>query len=117
MISEKVCKVLRLNGFIFNLRKTFKNWIIIPVSQGDVEPETNWRRRTMFHEVRVLSPQGQLKEVIPSNNLSQLFWHSFRQAEDKISLTSTGRGKVPRWVKDKLDMEYAETYDTTMSAS
>jgi hypothetical protein len=69
----------------------------------------------MFHEVRVLSPKGELKEVIPSDNLSDKYWENFEQAENKISLTSTGRGKVPRWVKEKLDMEYAESYDTTMN--
>ena len=68
----------------------------------------------MFHEVRVLSPEGNLKEVIPSNNLSDKYWKNFAQAEDQISLTSTGRGKVPKWVKDRLDMEYAEFYDTNM---
>ena len=71
----------------------------------------------MFHEVRILTPQGQLKEVIPSINLSNAYWKNFEQAENQISLTSTGRGKVPRWVKDKLDMEYAESYDTTMTMS
>jgi len=70
----------------------------------------------MFHEVRVLSPKGEVKEVIPSDNLSDAYWQNFEQAENKISLTSTGRGKVPRWVKEKLDMEYAEAYDTTMNS-
>ena len=69
----------------------------------------------MFHEVRVLTPRGELKELIPSNNLSQRYWKNFEQAEDQISLTSTGRGKVPRWVKEKLDMDYAESYDTNMT--
>ena len=69
----------------------------------------------MFHEVRVLSPKGDLKEVIPSKNLSEKYWKHFEQAEDQISLTSTGRGKVPKWVKERLDMEYAESYDTNMT--
>ncbi len=71
----------------------------------------------MFHEVRVLTPQGEVKEVIPSNNLSNSYWKNFEQSENQISLTSTGRGKVPRWVKEKLDMEYAESFDTTMAFS
>lgn len=68
----------------------------------------------MFHEVRIFNPNGDLKQVVPSKDLSRSYWKNFEIAEDQISLTNTGRAKVPRWIKDHLDVEFHESYDSNI---
>ena len=68
----------------------------------------------MFHEVRIFNPDGELKQVVPSKDLSRAYWKNFEIAEDQISLTNTGRAKVPRWIKDHLDVEFLESYDSNI---
>jgi hypothetical protein len=62
----------------------------------------------MFYEVKVLDPKGNLKQVISANELRQTHWQNFREMEEKNQLTTTGRARVPRWVKDRLDVEFPD---------
>ena len=62
----------------------------------------------MFHEVKVFSQNGKLKKVVSSHELSQAYWKRFGNSEDKIGLTTTARANVPRWVKDRLDLEFPD---------
>lgn len=69
----------------------------------------------MFHEVRIFNPEGKIKKVVSGDQLSRMFWQQFRDAEDKVSLVTTGRAKVPTWVKQRLDQEYPEFFDFNLS--
>ncbi|MCH8158142.1 MAG: hypothetical protein IID18_10415 [Nitrospinae bacterium] len=62
----------------------------------------------MFHEVRILNPDGKIKQVVSSDKLSQLYWQQFMDGENNISLVSTGKARVPTWVKQHLDRKYPE---------
>ncbi len=62
----------------------------------------------MFYEMKVLDPKGNLKQVISANELRQTHWQNFREMEEKNQLTTTGRERVPRWVKDRLDVEFPD---------
>ncbi len=62
----------------------------------------------MFYEVRVKDPMGNVKQVITSQELRQAHWKNFKEMEEQNLLTSTGRDRVPRWVKDKLDVEFPD---------
>ncbi|MEE9259421.1 MAG: hypothetical protein V3U37_07730 [Nitrospinaceae bacterium] len=62
----------------------------------------------MFHEVKIFNSSGEIKKVIPSRELSKLHWDNFQRAEDSISLTTSGATRIPRWVKERLDIEYPE---------
>ena len=69
----------------------------------------------MFHEVRIFNPDGKIKQVVSSNKLSQLYWQQFMDGENNISLVSTGRAKVPTWVKRRLDQEYPDFFNMNFS--
>jgi hypothetical protein len=61
----------------------------------------------MFHKVKVFSPEGQIKKVVSSNELSAMHWKHFSDAENNVSLVSTGRASVPKLVKSHLDLKYS----------
>ncbi len=62
----------------------------------------------MLYQVRVLSEKGELKSTIPSDELSKLHWKNFQTMEDNITLTSSGRMGVPKWVRERLDLEHPD---------
>jgi hypothetical protein len=35
----------------------------------------------MFHEVRILSPEGDLKKIVPTQELSKAYWDSFNKIQ------------------------------------
>lgn len=61
----------------------------------------------MFHKVKILSPEGQIKKVVTSGELSAMHWQQFSDTENKSSLVSTGRASIPKWVKNHLDLKYS----------
>ena len=67
----------------------------------------------MFYNVRVLGPDGKIKKVINSGQLSNRHWKNFITMEGSMGLTTTGRPIVPSWLKKKLEMEYPEYRDPT----
>jgi hypothetical protein len=70
----------------------------------------------MFYEVKVLDPQGKLKQVISANELRQVHWQNFKEMEEKNQLTTTGRERVPRWVKERLDVEFPDLATTGLAS-
>ncbi|QPJ65203.1 MAG: hypothetical protein G3M78_07295 [Candidatus Nitrohelix vancouverensis] len=71
----------------------------------------------MFHPVKILKANGKTKQIIPSKSLSEQYWESFQKSENGISLVSNGRPQIPRWMKQKLDLEYPTHMDSTLSYS
>lgn len=65
----------------------------------------------MFHQVRILKPNGQVKAIISEEELSRTYWERFFKAEDSFSMVNTNGKNVPSWVKKRLDMEFVETAD------
>lgn len=66
----------------------------------------------MLYQVRVLNPKGDLKNTVPSDELHKLHWKNFQTAEDNITLTSSGRLGVPKWVRQRLDLEHPDPVDS-----
>lgn len=62
----------------------------------------------MFYDVRILNPDGKIKRILDSRELSKKHWENFRKMEDRICLTSSGTIKVPGWVKRRIEMQYPE---------
>lgn len=70
----------------------------------------------MFHDVKILNPQGKIKKVISKQELSARYWDEFYHAEANKTLNSNGRKQVPSWVKKKLDSEFAHVQTASLSA-
>ena len=70
----------------------------------------------MFHQVKIMNSEGKVKKVVPSGELSQRHWSNFQSSEDRISLTTSPTARVPRWVKEKLDMEFPSFYEMNASS-
>ena len=66
----------------------------------------------MFYEVRVFNPDGSVKKVVSRDELKQVHWDNFRKQEENMSLQNSERPRVPQWVKDTLDAEFIEFYDS-----
>lgn len=62
----------------------------------------------MFYDVKILDPQGEVKKIIPAQELSKKHWHAFQHEEANKTLNSGSRKQVPNWVKKKLDVDYAQ---------
>jgi len=60
----------------------------------------------MFYQVRIFSPEGKLADTIESEELSKKFWDEFYKTENNISLVSNGKTQTPRWVKERLDLQF-----------
>ncbi|PIQ96943.1 MAG: hypothetical protein COV67_06830 [Nitrospinae bacterium CG11_big_fil_rev_8_21_14_0_20_56_8] len=69
----------------------------------------------MFHPVKILKPDGTLSKIINSNQLSKMYWDTFKNEEGRVSLVNTGRSRVPRWVKERLDREYPSPSESNPS--
>lgn len=64
----------------------------------------------MFHSVRIFSPDGKIKKIIGSRELSTRHWKNFATSENEMTLTTTGQIKTPSWMKKKLEQEYPDYY-------
>jgi len=62
----------------------------------------------MFYDVKVLNPDGTMKKVITSTELQTNHWEKFRKAEESLSLQTSERRKVPRWIKEVLDLQFPD---------
>ena len=62
----------------------------------------------MFYDVKILDPQGKVKQIIPGQELGKRYWKAFRIAEANNTLNSSGNQRVPNWVKKRLDTEYGQ---------
>ncbi|KMP11563.1 hypothetical protein UR09_01190 [Candidatus Nitromaritima sp. SCGC AAA799-A02] len=60
----------------------------------------------MFHEVRIFDPKGNLKRVVSSKKLSKRHWQIYKSSEKQISAQNFSHHAVPKWVKEKLDIEF-----------
>jgi hypothetical protein len=60
----------------------------------------------MFYQVRIFKSDGKLEKTIESEDLSAKFWDEFYNSENSITLVSNGKTKTPRWVKERLDVEF-----------
>ncbi len=65
----------------------------------------------MFHQVRVLYPDGKLKAIISEEELSRIYWDRFINAENSYSIVNSDSKNVPSWVKKRLDLEFVESAD------
>jgi hypothetical protein len=61
----------------------------------------------MFHDVKILNPQGEVKKIVSGEELSEKYWNNFYFAEANKTLNTSATKQVPNWVKKKLDMEFA----------
>lgn len=57
----------------------------------------------MFHEVKVLSPEGKLKKLISRQELKKNHWKKFEEMSYDLTLGRFSRGRVPGHVKQNLD--------------
>ena len=62
----------------------------------------------MFYEVKVLNPDGSMKNLISSNDLQKTHWDNFRKSEESLSLQTSERRKIPQWVKETLDVRFPD---------
>ena len=62
----------------------------------------------MFHEVRVLSPKGKIKKLISTQELRQEHWRKFNELSHDITIGKFSRGRVPRFVKQTLAVEFRD---------
>jgi len=60
----------------------------------------------MLYEVRVMHPNGKIKQVISPRQLSQMYWKNFEKDSSGITIPSNWRATVPRWVRERLDVEF-----------
>ena len=82
-------------------------WVVN--TQYDTGPvcRVNFERRLcMLYEVRVMKPNGKIKEVIPVERLSQRYWSQFYNANKEISIPGNWKTRVPHWVQERLDIEF-----------
>lgn len=60
----------------------------------------------MLYEVRVMQPNGKIKQVISPRQLSKRYWNNFHKANSGITVPSNWKATVPKWVQDRLDVEF-----------
>ena len=65
----------------------------------------------MFHQVRILHPDGKLKAIISEDELSRIYWDRFINAENSYSMVNSDGKNVPSWVKNRLDLEFVDSVD------
>ena len=69
----------------------------------------------MFYEVRIKRADGSVKKVVSEKKLNRIHWQNFQKSEEEIGLVTASKQQVPAWVKQKLDLEYMETYSDLMN--
>jgi hypothetical protein len=57
----------------------------------------------MFHEVKVLSPEGRLKKLISCQELKKKHWKNFEEMSHDLTLGRYTKGRIPGYVKQNLD--------------
>ncbi len=71
----------------------------------------------MFYDVKIMNPQGKVKRIVSSQEVSKSYWNSFQYEEANKTLNTSSRKQVPSWVKKRLDNEYAMPRDSYNSAA
>jgi hypothetical protein len=61
----------------------------------------------MFYDVKIINPQGKIKKIISRQELGKRHWKDFFIANTDKRKVSTNSPRVPGWLKQKLDVEYA----------
>jgi hypothetical protein len=69
----------------------------------------------MFYQVRIKRPDGTVKKVVSEKKLNRIHWDNFQKSEEEIGLVTASKQQVPTWVKQKLDLEYLETYSDLLN--
>jgi hypothetical protein len=69
----------------------------------------------MFYQVRIKRPDGTVKKVVSEQKLNRIHWDNFQKSEEEIGLVTASKQQVPTWVKQKLDLEYLETYSDLLN--
>jgi len=69
----------------------------------------------MFYQVRITRPDGTVKKIVSEKKLNSMHWDNFQKSEEEIGLVTASKQQVPAWVKQKLDLEYMETYSDLMN--
>lgn len=69
----------------------------------------------MFYQVRIKRADGTVKEIVSENKLTRIHWENFQKSEEGIGSVTTSEWQVPAWIKQKLDLEYMETYSDLMN--
>lgn len=64
----------------------------------------------MFYEVRIKKADGTVKKIVSERKLTRIHWDNFQKSEEEIGLVTASKQQVPAWVKQRLDLEYPETY-------
>ncbi len=64
----------------------------------------------MFYQVRIKRADGTVKKIVSEKKLNSMHWKNFQKSEEEIGLVTASKQQVPTWVKQKLDLEYMETY-------
>lgn len=66
----------------------------------------------MIYEVKIIKPDGSLKEVISSERLEKMYWDTFYKNEENIGLVTAPKAQVPAWVKQRLDLNYPDSVNS-----
>ena len=69
----------------------------------------------MFYQVRIKRADGTVKKIVSEKKLNNRHWENFQKSEEEIGLVTASKQQVPTWVKQKLDLEYMETYSDMMN--
>ena len=64
----------------------------------------------MFYQVRIKRADGTVKKVVSEQKLNDMHWDNFQKSEEEIGLVTASKQQVPTWIKQKLDLDYMETY-------
>ncbi len=69
----------------------------------------------MFYQVRIKRADGTVKRIVSEKKLNRMHWKNFQKSEEEIGLVTASKQQVPTWVKQKLDLEYLETYSDLLN--
>lgn len=69
----------------------------------------------MFYQVRIKRADGTVKRIVSEKKLNRMHWENFQKSEEEIGLVTASKQQVPTWVKQKLDLEYLETYSDLLN--
>jgi len=58
----------------------------------------------MFYDVRVMDPQGNLKQTIRGRDLAHDHWNKFKKAEEQNSFIRLDRERVLQELKNSYDL-------------
>ncbi len=70
----------------------------------------------MFYQVRIKRADGTVSKIVSEKQLNDMHWDNFQKSEEEIGLVTASKQQVPTWIKQKLDLDYMETYSDLINS-